>query len=290
MHLPVETGNIVRPIAWFARIVSSTPQLLRVPRFADRVGPYTQASIDAVAIHDEHWEDHGDGTGIYFLPKGSPHVVDGIQAAFNMNHTMGMAMMHLHALTGDPRYLEKVRMMIRLFESDRSPGAHGAFFWNYQWTGSWGFNGWTMDDEVSTNTPEYPGNPAPEDFSHGALSMEFIAQVWHEGLGSHVRDLRAYARAFDHTVVETEYGLDVTRFIDGTGGIRDGRDATHAGTWAVLARHNRNIVTVSQELYAYYAFEFGVSRTTTMLAAISELNRFRADERPGPHGPFPPRN
>ncbi|MGC0274840.1 hypothetical protein ACO0LV_17790 [Pseudactinotalea sp. Z1739] len=288
MHLPVETGNIVRPIAWFARIVASTPQLRQTSRFGDRVQPYTQAAIDAVAIHDEHWDDHEDGTGIYFFPKGSPHEVDGIQCAFNMNHTMGMAMMHLHALTGDGAYLDKVQKMVRLFESDRSPGAGDGYFWNYQWTGSWGFNGWTPADNVSVNRASYPGNPAPEDFSHGALSMEFIAQVWHERLGSQVRDLQSYAKTFDRTVVETDYGLDITRFIDGTGGIRDGRDATHAGTWAVLARHNPNIVSAAQDIYAHYAFEFGASRTATMLAAISELNRFAAGGLAGPQGPFPP--
>lgn len=292
VHTPVETGMIVRPMAWFARIVLETPELASDPHFSNRAEIYAEASIDALDVHEGQWKELPDGGGIYSFTKGSAYPYDGIECAYNMNHTLGLTALHLAALTGEQSYADKVQRMCRLLESDLHPAPGGAYIWSYQWTGSWGYRGWSPEDEVSENTPEHqPGNTRPEDFSHGALSMEFVAQAQQEGLAFTGRDVRAFAHTFNNAVVETDYGLDVTEFLDGTGEVREGgRDATAAGAWACLHRFNRDIIAVTQTLYDQFAFTTQPSRTVTMLCGISELNRAAARGRPHPGGPFPPRN
>ncbi|WP_434080971.1 hypothetical protein [Sanguibacter sp. Z1732] len=291
VHTPVETGMIARPMAWFARVVLQTPMLASDQRFRNRAEVYAEASIDALDIHEEQWGELPNGGGIYSFTKGSPYPYDGIECAYNMNHTLGSTALHLAALTGEPSYADKVRRMCRLLESDLDSAPGGAYTWSYQWSGSWGYRGWSPEDEVSENTPEHqPGNTRPEDFSHGALSMEFVAQAQQDGIAFTGRDVRAFAHTFNNAIVETDYGLDVTRFIDGTGEIRaEGRDASAAGAWACLYRHNRAIIPVTQTLYDQFAFTTNPARTSTMLCGISQLNRAAALGRPHPGGPFPPR-
>lgn len=289
-HTPVETGMIARPLAWFARIVLETPELASDTHFSRRAEVFAQASIDALDIHEEQWDELPGGGGIYSFTKGSAYPYDGIECAYNMNHTLGSAALHLAALTGEQSYADKVRRMCRLLESDLYPASGGAYVWSYQWTGSWGYRGWSPEDKVSENTPEHqPGNTRPEDFSHGALTMEFITQAQQEGIAFTGRDIRAFAHTFDNAIVETDYGLDVTEFLDGTGGIREGgRDASVAGVWACLHRSNRAIIPVAQTLYDQFAFTTEPARTTTMLCGVSEMNRSASRGRPHPGGPFPP--
>lgn len=290
VHTPVETGMIVRPMAWFARVVLGTPELANDQYFRNRAEIYAEASIDALEIHSEQWGELPDNGGIFSFTKGSAYPYDGIECAYNMNHTLGSAAMHLASLTGDPSYADKVRRMCRLMASDLHAAPGEAYIWTYQWTGSWGYRGWSPEDDVSENTPEHqPGNTRPEDFSHGALSMEFVSQAQQEGMTFTVRDIRAFAHTFDNAIVETDYGLDVTEFLDGTGGIRNGgRDASVAGAWACLSQYNPAILPTAQVLYDYFAFTTNPARTTTMLDGISQMNLAASPGHAHPGGSFPP--
>ena len=125
-------------MSWFARIVQTTPQLLNIDRYRSKAQIYEQAAADAVAIHDHQWDEMPDGTGIYFFPKGLTYAWDGIQCAFNMNHTLGMTLLNLTATTGSGVYRDKAVRMARLLKSDLDTYARRAYVWTYHWTRSWG--------------------------------------------------------------------------------------------------------------------------------------------------------
>lgn len=286
----VDTGMICRSYIWFARMVYATPELRDDAYYREKADEYTLAVEQAVAVHDFQWRTIGSDKGTYFFPKGQPFPWDGMDLAHNQNHTMAMCLLHLWAVTQEPVYKDRVERLLRLFRSDLRLGSSGQYLWNYHWTQSWGYRGWTEADGVSENAPSFAGNRRPEDSHHAHHTIEFIGHAVRDGLVFTTSDLHKFAQTFEGTVVEMDYGTDVTRYVDGTGGAREGSEGVSAGSWAPAGRFSPEFVDVTQAIYTHQVDAALPGRLARMMVGSAHLNDLAQGGRGGhPGAPVPPR-
>jgi hypothetical protein len=276
----VGTGMIIYPLALFARTVRAIPELRDDARYAAKANEYIQAVKDAVAVHDEEWRDIGDDMGTYVVPRGWPFGVDGVELQFNMHHALGRCIIQLAAMIDEPIYRERAERMARLFKSDLRLDDGGAYVWNYHWTKGRAYRGWTAEDQVSINRPEFGGNRRPEDIGHGAISIDFAEQAFRHGIVFDEQDMQRFARTYVQNLLTTtdeeQNGGRVTvwRMVDSSRWKGEPRDEIFSAFWQPLAPWDRRIFDSSREMYAHHYQAHGFRRGSGMIFGSAWLNWF----------------
>lgn len=209
---PVHTGMVAYPLAKYARIVLHDRALNGRSRTARRL---RDASRRAVDVHDEEFVHHGDGSGDYVYPKGAPVPFDGLVAPYNMSHGLGQALAELYTLTGSPKYLARIRAIVRGFRRGLVHTDKGAYTWTYWPPYSEVHQGFEASDELSEYTPAYQPSQQPDDISHAAISVEFVhaaARIGLGGLGR--RDLERFAATYTENIILSD--STVANNVDGS--------------------------------------------------------------------------
>lgn len=232
-HLVVETASIAYPFAWFAQIVKNEPGLYDYER---KAGIYVQAAADAVAVHDDEWRESGEG-GFYVFRKGSPYWCDGVGVPFNQNLGMARTLLRIWQVTGETRYLDRITRIARHFQKNLTPVAD-RYVWNY-WYGH-GYDGWSTEQQISSNTPSYRGYKKFEDFRHGAVAADFVVLAYQAGI-AFTEDAHIYrfAGTLEKNLLRADRGIN--EFVSGSG--PDGGSGTeNTGTNLLIGlwlRYNR---------------------------------------------------
>lgn len=186
----LHTGIIALPYAHFADIVKNTPALSSDSRYNNKANEYLAAAEAALAVHDPEWEEDGS-RGYYRFKRGAPIWADGIVEPHNMYLNMGLTYLHLYRATGNTLYRDRAVKMANNFKyCPPLPGydtracltvqSNGSYVWPYWWAE--GALGWTEADNLSDNTPSNLQTPDAEDLGHGGTDMEFVFEMYENGL------------------------------------------------------------------------------------------------------------
>ena len=278
----VGTAMLVYPMVHAARIIRETPELNANPKYRAKVDQYIEAAEKAVAVHEFQWKILEDGNGWYVRPKGFPRDYDGIEKQFNMVLRMGMVHLQLAALTGKAEHLDRALQIGRRWKEDLWVDQNDGLLWHYHWTGSRAFRGWTVQDGVSENSPDFSGNQRMEDISHGHVSLGFAELAFRHGLLFDKEDMQRFANTFNRnaTVQNADGQPTMSWFIDGSGEAGGARVEMSAGPWARLAPFNQQVFHTVREIHN--RFGFPRSRAHLMLVGSAYLNRAAQNASPIP--------
>lgn len=235
--MAVNTGMITLPIAEFCALVAGNPALQG--EFGDTAARYADLVAMAVAVHDADWREAGH-LGWYAAPRGAPVLFDGSDLPHNQYLVLATTQLHLHRVTGDPRYLDRARKMFTTFRCDLQPNGDGGLQWPYWWSrGNFG-QGYDQGDDISDYQPAQRPVPSIEDTSHGVLELWAMLAGLRYGVVFGVRDLRAMAQTFvGRVAVPAAASPDgmpsTTQRVDGTSNTGAvGVNNRTAGNWALL--------------------------------------------------------
>lgn len=217
-HSSVHTGQIAYPLAWFARIVHTTPQLRAVRRYRDKAREYIVAAEVALAIHDEEYMVTDGGAGYYSYLRDVPNNLDGSDLPHNYNTGPARAYLEL-VMAGRRWHRRRAEELVRGFVDDLQPLPDGSASWTYYRTIGLCYNGWTKADDVSDNFPVRGPSRVKEDVSHGHLDVTMAAVAYRAGIGVGPADLARLHRSLTQRVfVTTADGRrTVSQYVDGSG-------------------------------------------------------------------------
>lgn len=285
------TGMIIWPMVSFVRTVHETPPLLRLEPYASKAQEYLEAIQDAVAVHDIQYGETEEGFGYYQFLRGEHYDPDGIEYPHNKALAMGRVLIHLGAITGEQQYWDKASGLARTFRSDLQVDEGGAYVWPYHWTQSWGYRGWTEDDDVSDNRDSFEGNPRIEDITHGALDIEFAVLAFRHNLVFDGQDMVRFARTFTQNLVESteDGGYRFWDNVDGTGDIGGESEESQAAYYLPLAHWDAEVAEVNHAVYAALGFPDSRTQMARMAAGSAHLNRWEKGAPAAPSAAYPPR-
>ena len=121
--------------------------------------------------YEENWfENH------YRFASCTPFRFDGIPVPYNQQNMMGMVAIQLYRLTGESKYLERVRVLFESFVDDFDD-VDGVPMWQYR-TALFRA-GWEMGDYASCHAPSRPSSEDHryEDTSHARLNLRFLGEA-----------------------------------------------------------------------------------------------------------------
>jgi hypothetical protein len=255
----VHTGMVVYPIAYFALVVLSDPRLRTDRRYRSTAERYIVAARQAAQVHDREWFESVDGgvrVGSYRWVKGMPLPWDGCEQPLNQSLGLGQALAVLSQLTRNPEFAHKATLLSAKLSTQLITDDTGSDVWHYWPTTSELYTGYLRTGDPATDvslfTPEYAGgNPAIDDVSHGAITVECAVRFAAAGRGPvGDADLDRMARTYSEHLAET--GADglptVATRLDGTGVATSGY-YLQSPRWMALAPRNPEIFTQSLAIY-----------------------------------------
>ncbi|SCL26697.1 hypothetical protein GA0070624_3356 [Micromonospora rhizosphaerae] len=215
----VHTGQIAYPIAWFARIVHTTPKLHKNRLYRDKAREYYAAAEAAVAVHDEEYLVTDDGRGYYGYLKGAPVNLDGSDLPHNYSCSMARVYLELDMAGHGHRHRRRAEELVRSFVADLRHQPDGTATWTYYRGGGLCYTGWTRADDVSMNFPVRGATTKPEDTEHGHIEATMATVAYRAGIGITAADMTALARTLNQRILQrTPDGrLTATEFVDGSG-------------------------------------------------------------------------
>jgi hypothetical protein len=215
----VHTGQIAYPIAWFARIVHTTPTLLADRRYREKADEYYAAAEAAVAVHDQEYLVTDDGRGYYGYPKGVPNNLDGSDLPHNYSCSMARVYLELAMAGHRPWHRRRAEELVLSFVRDLRHEPDGTATWTYYRTGGWCYTGWTRADDVSVNFPVRGATTKSEDTEHGHIEATMAAVAYRAGIGITAVDMTAMARTLNQRILRrtVDGRVTATEFVDGSG-------------------------------------------------------------------------
>lgn len=233
----VHTGQIVHPIAWFARTVQESARLRRDSVLAAKSDEFTEAAVAAVAVHDDEWRENDRGLGWYDFRRGDPSGFDGTEQPANQFLALGRAQAHLAAVTGEGLYTDRYAKMARTLRSELSVDADRAYVWHYWPTFGSVFNGWAKQDDLSEFRLSYCCATQMEDISHAHLDVDFAVQAFRDHTVFNGKDMSHLAKTFTRNLIAHEDNGDPTVWYYVDGSFRTGvlSDELVAAGWMAIA-------------------------------------------------------
>lgn len=274
----VHTGQIALPLVLFARMVRTDPNLSSVPLYMDRAQQYLAAAEEAVAVHDPEWRETDLGEGYYVTLPDAPVWHAGMDNPINHFLSLGRAVVHLAAATGDPVYADRASKMARTLHGSLSIDSGGAYVWPYWWPKGAAYRGWDVDAPLSEYRPWYPPNQSIEDTSHGQIDMNFALDVFREarilsGRGRPVfigEDMERFAATLTRNIAARTDGGDPTvhRYVDGSGPTGLEAYERMSIAWADLASWDQAVLDNSADISA----ERELASLPSTLYCVARLN------------------
>lgn len=247
----VHTGQIIHPIAWFARTVLETPTLRSDQILRAKAEDYLDAAAAAIAVHDAEWRENDSGEGWYVFRKGDPSGFDGAEMPANQFLALGRAQLHLAAATGTQVYTDRAAKMARTLRNQLSVDSNDAYIWHY-WP-TWGrvHNGWQKSDDVSEFRLSYCCARQIEDISHAHLDVDFAVQAFRDRITFAGKDMQHFAKTFTRNLRTFEENGDPTVWFNVDGSFRTGvlSDELVAAGWMPLAFWNPEVFHHCRAMY-----------------------------------------
>ncbi len=184
------TGKIISPLAQFAALVKTHPELADLKPQADA---YLQCAEEVVPEMELSWTDLGD-RGYYSFERDIPFWCDGVPEPHNVLAHTGSAFVWLHDATGNPLYKKRAEQLATFIKGNLEPLPDGTWMF-YYWFGVV-HDGWQPEDNISTNMPAWKGQKSPEDVSHGQLTVRLMRECADRGWVFNEDDLKRFARTF----------------------------------------------------------------------------------------------
>jgi hypothetical protein len=258
--LGVHTGMITYPIASFVRIVRSDPHLKHDAYYQTKADEYLDVVESAVAIHDREWRETSDGRGYYFWERGTMVGFDGQAQPTNQMLALGRSVVELAAITGDPQHVHRATALAKMFKAeliDQETNGVTTSIWHYFPTLSAAWEGYgksgSPETDFSLHKPQYAeanGYKNFEDFSHGAIDVDFAALAHHHGFVFTNQDVRKLAATFTENLAATDAdGVATVRYVvNGTGALR--ANPLGATRWMALSAFDPDIFEHCLDIYA----------------------------------------
>ena len=236
-HSSVHTGQIAYPLAWFARIVRTTPALWLVRRFHQKAVEYFAAADQAAAIHDEEYQVTDGGAGYYTYLRGVPNNLDGSDLPHNYNTSMARVYLELAMAGRRPWHRRRAAELVRGFVDDLQRKDDGTLSWTYYRTIGLCYSGWSRADDISDNFPVRGPSRVKEDVSHGHVDVTMATVAYRAGIGIGTADMtRIYNTLTQRVMVTAPDGRPtVSQFVDGSGAVPMAGYETMAPTWLGVA-------------------------------------------------------
>jgi hypothetical protein len=234
---PVHTGQIVYPLAWFARIVHTTPKLQEVRKYRDKAHEYFAAADAALAIHDEEYRLTDAGAGYYAYLRGEPVNLDGSDLPHNYSTSMARAYLELTMAGNRPWHRQRATELVRDFVGDLQRKDDGTVSWTYYRSNGLCYSGWPRTADISDNFPVRGPSRVKEDVSHGHVDVTMAMVAYRAGIGIDRADMvRLYRTHTERVMVTAADGRPtVSQFVDGTGQVPMQAYEMMAPTWLGVA-------------------------------------------------------
>ncbi|MGH3469936.1 MAG: hypothetical protein ACRDQF_19630 [Thermocrispum sp.] len=247
----VHTGQIVHPIAWFARTVLQTPTLRRDPVLRAKAESYIDAAEAAIAVHDEEWRENDSGEGWYVFRKGDPSGFDGAEQPANQFLAPGRAQLHLAAVTGKRIYADRAAKMARTLRNQLTVDSDNAYVWHYWPTWGWVSNGWQKSDDVSEFRLSFCCARQIEDISHAHIDVDFAVQAFRDRVAFTGADMQHFAKTFTRNLIAFESNGDPTVWFRVDGSFRTGvlSDELVAAGWMPIAFWDEEVFRHCNAMY-----------------------------------------
>lgn len=246
----VHSGMLIYPMAEFARLVADWRHRDALAydgqTYAAKAAAYTAAAAETVAYHDDEWDPAG-----YYVFRGDATFLEyaGVDQPLNQSNAMGLALLVLHDVTGDPAYRDKAVALAERFKAQLTLGADDAYLWNY-WGGAYAGDG--------------------EDISHAAINVEFAVRAAERGLVFTDGDVDRFANTFLARI----YRDDAT-FGDFLGGgpTNDASYRPQIGRWLPLAARRTAVYTAVHDAFVrdYPPADIGSASVLLGWAYLAEL-------------------
>ncbi|NEE04640.1 hypothetical protein [Phytoactinopolyspora halotolerans] len=258
--LAVHTGMITYPIASFVRIVKSDPQLAHEQYYQDKADEYLAAVEAAVAVHDHEWRETDDGRGYYFWEKGTPFGFDGQAQPLNMTLALGRTVLELAAVSGDAQHVHRANALAAMFKAeliDQDTDGTTTSIWYYFPTYSAAWEGYgktgSAETDISLHKPSYAeanGYKNYEDYSHGAIDVDFAALAHQHGYVLTSQDIAKIAATFTENLAGTDADgvASVHYVVTGDGALRS--NPLSAARWMALTPADPAIFQHCLDIYA----------------------------------------
>lgn len=252
-----DTGMITYAIAGLVRTILADNKLRRDPRYRRTAMIYLRAVEQAITVHEPEWCEERIGSqtiGYYRWTKGMFRSYDGTEQPLNWSHAIGQTLVELAAATRNPRYIRKVKLLAAMQAHEWALDSAGAYRWHYWPKFGSMYSGYqrtgSPKTDISLFTPEFPASTKPEDISHAAISVEFAARAFEEGLAFTKSDITRLIATYTQNLARIgPDGIPTTASsVDGSG------DAPasyylQAPRWIPLARWNPAIFEHSLSIY-----------------------------------------
>ncbi|HEY6737929.1 MAG TPA: hypothetical protein VI076_03700 [Actinopolymorphaceae bacterium] len=200
-HSCVHTGQIAYPIAKFARLVRTRPELRKDRRLRTKADEYYEAAAAAAGVHEHEYVQEGR-YGYYRSLKDTPVNLDGADWPHNYSTSMARVYLELYLAGRRRAHRDRAESLVRTFADDVQPKENGTATWTYYWTGGVAYTGWTPADGVSNNFPLRGAGTRLEDISHAHIEITMMVTAHEAGLAGR-RDLELLARTFTRDILTT---------------------------------------------------------------------------------------
>ncbi len=236
----VHSGMLVYPMADLAAFVATWRHRDALAydgqSFAAKASVYAEAAIATAAYHDDEWNDAG-----YYVFRGDATFLEyaGKDQPLNQSNAMGLALLALYDLTGEPLYRDRAAALAGRMRGMMKALPGGGLVWNY-WGGAYAAPG--------------------EDISHAALNVEFAVQAAARGVVFDAADLDAIATTFlDQVYLDDQTYSD---FIGG-GPVNGAGYRAQIGRWLSLTPRRGAIYAAVHDTFQrdYPAAELGSGST-----------------------------
>ncbi len=228
-HQISNTGTCAFPLAYFARLVKTSPELQGDAALHAKADEYIDAVRQAIAIHDDEWRENAQGEAWYIGRLGAPVWLSGLDTAINKYNILGLAMLELGLATGDQAYIDRVTKLARSFRNqmEHLPGAD-AYWWSYM-----------LKDSRSIGRM----SRSWEDIGHGGVNAMFAFWCYRNGIVFERADIQRMANTVMHFVSRPDYTV-----AEKINGARTGQGA-HLRRWIYLGAVDPRVYDYSREWY-----------------------------------------
>ncbi|MDA2925982.1 hypothetical protein MYX78_01920 [Acidobacteria bacterium AH-259-G07] len=190
------TGTSCFPLAYFARLVKESETLRRKGNFDKKAEQYIEAVELAVAVHDDEWRENQEGEGWYVARRSAPQWSAGLDLPINQSNVLGLAMLELGRISGDPLYRDRVTKLARAFKNNMDYiGETEAYLWPY----------WLKEGKVGST-----GSQEPEDIGHAGPNVLFAYRCYENGIVFSRTDMQRIANTWVKYVIRPEHRIAAT--------------------------------------------------------------------------------
>lgn len=226
----VHTGMILYPLLKYCVLYSYDKHFRNGKRYEELYKEIMSIAENCIQQLEPQWRfNSATGQGYYMWEGDEPVKTDlSLQPPLNGQAAMGKSLALLYRLTSKPDYLMKVRALANLFVKNASVTKMQTLRWGYR-----------ADTSKARQL---------EDFSHGAIDVEFALEAWRLKLVE-----LSFIKQLANTLLNLKGKDGFAQYVDGTSRYKDDSEkfiySLQAGRWLGLSEVN---CRVYEAVLGYY--------------------------------------